>query len=221
MVDLHIGNLIKSLISQKNISIDELAEKLHISKVSVYKVLKKKDINTEMLRQIASIINIDIRDFFGGSLEETVNRLNTEIVDLNKELDALEKEYHLLDERNLEQIRNSCLMDFLSEVKKDFTYNDVKTVYQDIDTIFKRIHSNLLKDFGSVNTFEIKWFFMEFIIGNVDIFEEIKKGVINYPVIKKEWVLKLNEMKKIDHGDNYMAKYLEKIYPFLVIPNHI
>ena len=44
-----------------------LAEKLGFTKEGVYNIMKKKDINTDLLKRIANVLEVDIREFFGGS----------------------------------------------------------------------------------------------------------------------------------------------------------
>jgi transcriptional regulator with XRE-family HTH domain len=62
---IHIGNKIKQLVdSHRKMTNKEIAEKLGMTEVNFYKVLKKEDLSTELLKKIAEILGVSVSWFF-------------------------------------------------------------------------------------------------------------------------------------------------------------
>lgn len=61
---MEIGLRIKELMVKENIEIPELAKKLGKTKQAIYDMLEKKDVNTSILRDLSSILNVPIAVFF-------------------------------------------------------------------------------------------------------------------------------------------------------------
>ena len=59
--DVHIGNLILHELNSQRRSASWLAEQLSCDRTNVYKIFKKKDIDTRLLLRISRILG---RDFF-------------------------------------------------------------------------------------------------------------------------------------------------------------
>ena len=59
--EVHIGNLILSELTAQRRSASWLAEQLSCDRTNVYKIFKKKDLDTQLLLRISRILG---RDFF-------------------------------------------------------------------------------------------------------------------------------------------------------------
>lgn len=68
--DLHVGNLIKEKLSQRNVSISEFAKMLYMDESNLYKTLKKKHINTELLARISELLNYNFFVDFQNQMEK-------------------------------------------------------------------------------------------------------------------------------------------------------
>lgn len=93
---MNIGLKIKELAIKEKLEIPELATKLGKSKQAVYDMLSKQDLNTSVLRELASIFNVPITIFFqdnidDGSLgiQEKLEAAYLEIEKLRKEIERL------------------------------------------------------------------------------------------------------------------------------------
>lgn len=91
----HIGLKIKELASKEKIDVSRLAEKLGKSKQAIYDLYAKEDVNTSLLRELSTILNVPIIAFFQeeneynmdiqGKLEkakEEIERLNNLVASL-------------------------------------------------------------------------------------------------------------------------------------------
>lgn len=61
---MSIGQKIKNLASQKNITLAELAKRLGKTKQAVYEMVEKEDVNTSILRQCIEIFKVPSSYFF-------------------------------------------------------------------------------------------------------------------------------------------------------------
>lgn len=86
------GLKIKELASKEKLEIPELATKLGKSKQAVYDMLSKQDLNTSVLRELASIFNVPITAFFQEDVENSVLNIQEELVLAHQEIERLRKE---------------------------------------------------------------------------------------------------------------------------------
>ena len=61
---MKIGLKIKELMIQEKIEVSELAKKIGKTKQAVYDMLDKEDVNTSLLKQLATVFNVPITTFF-------------------------------------------------------------------------------------------------------------------------------------------------------------
>lgn len=61
---MKIGLKIKELMIQENIEVSELAKKIGKTKQAIYDMLDKEDVNTSLLKQLATVFNVPITTFF-------------------------------------------------------------------------------------------------------------------------------------------------------------
>lgn len=65
---IHFGNKIKELIdNQRTMSNRDIAEKLGMTEVNFYKVIKKEDMSTELLKRVAEVLDTPLSWFFGDT----------------------------------------------------------------------------------------------------------------------------------------------------------
>jgi hypothetical protein len=81
MVDLHIGQEIKRVLDESDLSVTEFARKINKSRGNVYSILTRSSIDTELLAVISSVLNFDFFLLFSSSFAT----LNQKMYDLEKE----------------------------------------------------------------------------------------------------------------------------------------
>ena len=57
--EIHIGERIKEIFDQKNISITQFADLLHCDRANVYNIFRRKKIDVDLLLEISNILNHD------------------------------------------------------------------------------------------------------------------------------------------------------------------
>lgn len=67
-VSMHIGNRIREVLKDREMTVKDFAESLSCNRQNVYKIFDKHDINTDLLMHIADILDYD---FFGEISRET------------------------------------------------------------------------------------------------------------------------------------------------------
>jgi len=71
----HIGNKIKKLVDEKNLTIQELAYKTGKSTTAIYDIFRKKDIHTEILTKISIVLGVPVTFWFEDNPELTKENL--------------------------------------------------------------------------------------------------------------------------------------------------
>jgi len=59
-MDIHIGELIKTVIEKKNLKKQGIAEKIGRSNSALHKIFSKKDISTDIIKLISEAIDHDL-----------------------------------------------------------------------------------------------------------------------------------------------------------------
>lgn len=175
-MEYNIGETLSILMKKKGLNPINLAEKLKITKEGVYNILKKKDINTELLKRISYALEIDIREFFGGAgnLEE-IEKLKKANKDLRKD--------------NLEYMDRDIFSNVLSDKYSKLSYSGIQMMYHDLMAIFNRSHFKIKKNLDITKLHFLKYLFFYFIVNNQKIISKLLKGEINYPEIIEEWII--------------------------------
>ena len=65
---MHIGSLIRQQVSEKGLTVTWLAEQLPCSRTNVYKIFRKRSIDTDVLLRISRILDYDFFSLFSDSL---------------------------------------------------------------------------------------------------------------------------------------------------------
>lgn len=108
---MKIGLKIKELMIQENIEVSELAKKIGKTKQAVYDMLDKEDVNTSLLKQLATVFNVPITTFFEttannqhaqGSSNVLVGRGNNGQISVSECQDKLEDA--LLEIKHLQEV---------------------------------------------------------------------------------------------------------------------
>lgn len=90
---MSIGQKIKDLASQRNITLAELAKRLGKTKQAVYEMVEKEDINTSILRQCIEIFKVPSSYFFddgNNSQEKLTQEPSNDIEYYKKEVARLQ-----------------------------------------------------------------------------------------------------------------------------------
>jgi hypothetical protein len=81
MGEVHIGQEIKRVLDQSDISVTEFAKKINKSRGNVYSILTRNSIDTELLQVISSVLNYDFFLLFSF----THQSVNQRMYDLEKD----------------------------------------------------------------------------------------------------------------------------------------
>lgn len=95
VLDLHIGQLIRTVFERNGMTVSEFARQLNCERTNIYTIFKRKSIDVELLINISKILKYN---FFEDVLKET--DLNTKTThDINIKLqDCSEEKINLLKE---------------------------------------------------------------------------------------------------------------------------
>ncbi len=78
---MHIGQQIKRVLDESDLSVTEFARKINKSRGNVYSILTRSSIDTELLTVISSVLKYDFFLLFSSSYAD----VNQRIVDIEKE----------------------------------------------------------------------------------------------------------------------------------------
>jgi DNA-binding XRE family transcriptional regulator len=102
--EIHFGELIKGIIEGSLIPKSTFAKQVGVSETSLYKVFKKKDLNTKILRKVSTVYNVPFKDLFSTNKitgDQNINNAGNIKGDKNQNInvgglkDCLEKVNHL------------------------------------------------------------------------------------------------------------------------------
>lgn len=106
-MSLHIGKLIRKHLEELGMTKSEFARRLDTSPQNIYGIFKRKSIDTELLKNISTILNYDFFQYYAsGALfvsEERAPYGKERVVsalDLQREMEKLKKEYDVVRNEN-------------------------------------------------------------------------------------------------------------------------
>lgn len=67
---VHIGNLIRQELSGQRRSVSWLAHELYTDRSNMYRILKKADLDTALLRRISVVLHHDFFKYFSDDLHD-------------------------------------------------------------------------------------------------------------------------------------------------------
>jgi len=59
----NIGQMIRDVIKERNLSVSDFAKSIHCSRTNVYSIFERQTISIERLEQIANVLKLDIHYF--------------------------------------------------------------------------------------------------------------------------------------------------------------
>lgn len=106
-LSLHIGKLIRKHLEELGMTKSEFARRLDTSPQNIYGIFKRKSIDTELLKNISTILNYDFFQYYAsGALFVSEDRApygkGTVIsaLDLQREMEKLKKDYEAVKTEN-------------------------------------------------------------------------------------------------------------------------
>jgi transcriptional regulator with XRE-family HTH domain len=81
MVEMHIGQEIKRVLEESDLSVTEFARKINKSRGNVYSILTRSSIDTDLLAVISSVLRYDFFLLFSPSYAD----VNKKMCDIEKE----------------------------------------------------------------------------------------------------------------------------------------
>lgn len=85
MVEVHIGQEIKRVLDESDLSVTDFAKKINKSRGNVYSILTRSSIDTELLSVISNVLQFDFFLLFSSSFAEVKQKIY-----------ELEKENHMV-----------------------------------------------------------------------------------------------------------------------------
>lgn len=106
-LSLHIGKLIRKHLEEVGMTKSEFARRLDTSPQNIYGIFKRKSIDTNLLKNISSVLNYDFFQYYAsGALFVSEDRAPygkgavISALDLQKEMEKLKKEHETLKTEN-------------------------------------------------------------------------------------------------------------------------
>jgi transcriptional regulator with XRE-family HTH domain len=137
----HIGEAITEVMNRKSFTKKELGEKLGMTDVNIYKILKKKSLNTDLVFKIASALNCPIGEFFGLGIsaeEKEINKLEKKNKELEKLLDQVANDISAVFTITKGQI----IMTYSLNLILKLTFDEIKRLGADNENL-KRLEERL------------------------------------------------------------------------------
>ncbi len=99
-MDLHIGNEIKRVFENSDLSAEDFANKIGMVRQNIYKIFNKSDINTGLLKNISITLNHDFFTLYAHSIFGENKKIINRIKELEKNLSFANHEIEYLKEIN-------------------------------------------------------------------------------------------------------------------------
>ena len=98
---VHIGNKIKQLLYEKQMTVSEFAERIGVTRNSAYNMLKKELLLPKWIAVISKVLGDDLsRLYYAADGESSLEKLNEQVNTLQAENEQLKKENGYLKEIN-------------------------------------------------------------------------------------------------------------------------
>ena len=90
----NIGQMIEQAVKEKKMSISDFGKAINCSRTNVYSIFKRRTINSDKLKQIADVLNLEVSDFIETKKRES-NKC-VAIIEIDDEyLEKLSNEYEV------------------------------------------------------------------------------------------------------------------------------
>jgi|WetSurMetagenome_2_1015567.scaffolds.fasta_scaffold07045_1 transcriptional regulator with XRE-family HTH domain len=137
----HIGEAITEVMNRKSFTKKELGEKLGMTDVNIYKILKKKSLNTDLVFKIASALNCPIGEFFGLGIsaeEKEINKLEKKNNELEELLDQVANDISAV----FTITKGQSIMTYSLNLILKLTFDEIKRLGADNENL-KRLEERL------------------------------------------------------------------------------
>lgn len=130
--NIHIGKLINKVWKQKNISIKQTLDSLKCNEEDVYKMLKKKSINTDKLLKWSRLLKYDFFRIYSQHLNPFTPKISGECPAMGKG--------KVLDAAN---IQSALLEEFESKIRKEEQERISQSLHDDLAGTLAAIKNNI------------------------------------------------------------------------------
>lgn len=114
---IHIGKIIKQVVSEKKYPIHQLAAKINRTRAVIYNIYERKSVDTDLLYNISKVLNHDFFKYYqdvgledNGELDEalegynlsqkSINELKLELKNAKDELEKYKSEFQVIQNEN-------------------------------------------------------------------------------------------------------------------------
>jgi transcriptional regulator with XRE-family HTH domain len=104
--DVEIGPRVQDIFESRNMKLSDLADKLGTVRQNVYRIFKKKDLDTGLLIKISEVLNHNFFHYYKTPDQVNDHPLDKELAEAKaqlelakKEIDYLKKIIHLMEEK--------------------------------------------------------------------------------------------------------------------------
>ena len=114
---IHIGKIIKQVVSEKKYPIHQLAAKINRTRAVIYNIYERKSVDTDLLYNISKVLNHDFFKYYqdvgledNGELDEalegynlsqkSINELKLELKNAKDELEKYKSEFQIIQNEN-------------------------------------------------------------------------------------------------------------------------
>jgi transcriptional regulator with XRE-family HTH domain len=94
--DVQIGPKVQEVFESRNMKLSDLADQLGTVRQNVYRIFKKKDLDTGLLIKISEVLDHNFFHYYQTPDEGAGQPLDKEVAELNSQLDLAKKEIDYL-----------------------------------------------------------------------------------------------------------------------------
>jgi transcriptional regulator with XRE-family HTH domain len=94
--DVDIGPRVQAVFESRNMKLSDLADKLGTVRQNVYRIFKKKDLDTGLLIKISEVLNHNFFHYYKTPEQPNENPVDKELTEAKTQLDLAKKEIDYL-----------------------------------------------------------------------------------------------------------------------------
>jgi hypothetical protein len=94
--DVQIGPKVQEVFESRNMKLSDLADQLGTVRQNVYRIFKKKDLDTGLLIKVSEVLDHNFFHYYQTPDEVAGQPLDKEVAELNSQLDLAKKEIDYL-----------------------------------------------------------------------------------------------------------------------------
>lgn len=124
--DIDFGFLIKELIKKHNVSLEDISNRIGYTQQGFGKILKKKDVNTEVLKKVCNALDIELDYFLSKSINQKgkaniAGDGNVQYKGSNNAMNSDTNKLHILENENQHLKKQIQLLEQMVEVLRGKT----------------------------------------------------------------------------------------------------